>query len=75
MAQFAHAASEPSPQERAQGYAVGVADHGGDALDVVIGGLEQMHSALHSPVLEVGQRRLAECILEAARQRAFAGGG
>src|SRR6476661_6193765 len=60
-------------KERSQSCAVSVADARGDLLYARMAGLEQMHGTLDAQALEIRQRRLAEDIVHAARERSLAG--
>src|SRR5450631_4613031 len=66
-ADFAHAAAEPSAQQRAQRHTFGITDFGGDLIDAGLARLEQVHGALDPRILEVFERRFAQHALHPAR--------
>jgi hypothetical protein len=57
-----------APQQRSQGDAIGVPDARGNLVDALGAGLQQMHGTFYAEALNVGQGRLAEHRVHAARQ-------
>ena len=67
------AMTQVTPEERPQRDAISVADARGNFIDALMARFQQMHRAFHSQTLKIGQGRLTQHRVHAARERSLAG--